>query len=746
MIDKNKQSIRQQAEALLHAKNTGLPKDLQSLSLEEIKKLVYELEVHQIQLEMQNEELQRTQDELSNTKKRYFDLYDMAPIGYCTIGEDGLIHEANLEVSKLLGMQRDKLIKRPITHFIYKDDQDIYYIYFNKLFISDEQQVCELRMIKKDATPFWVHLTSSLDTNSDDKSVIFLGIHDITELKKYESELKNIAYFDTLTGLPNRVLLADRLMQSMAQTQRHNNHLAVIFIDLDGFKDVNDSHGHDVGDQLLVKLAAKMREVLREEDTLARIGGDEFVAVLVDLADINSSMKMITRLLDSAAKKIQIDNLSVQVSASMGVAFYPQAEEIDAGQLLRQADQAMYEAKLAGKNQYHIFDTQQNEIIRERYEGIDRLRKALKQNEFVLQYQPKVNLHTGEVIGVEALIRWQHPQKGLISPLEFFPIIEGHSLSIEIGEWVIHKALSQIELWQEQGINIRISVNVCARQLLEDNFVERLKSIFAKHNTVKSSMLELEILETSKLEDLIQATHVIQQCRIFGLVFSVDDFGLGYSSLTFLKRIPIKYIKVEQNFVVNMLGNPEDLSILYGVVSLAKAFKRSVIAEGVETLEHGRVLIQLGCELGQGYAIARPMEGDELIVWFNTWEPDESWRNQQIMSIVQRNVFFATLEHHSWIAKVKAVLEDKNVDNTEPNDLQECYFTEWLLPSDKQYLTSGYEKVDLLHKKIHAFANQLLKQHSLGNKEEALEGLAEFDKQRDELIEELNKLRDKTDI
>jgi len=740
MIDKNKQSIRQKAQKVLYAKNTYLPKELQSLSLEEIQNLVYELEVHQIELEMQDAELQRIQRELSNTKKRYFDLYNMAPIGYCTIGEDGLIYEANLEVSKLLGVQRDKLLKRPITHFIYKDDQDIYYKYFKKLFISDDQQVCELRMIKKDATPFWVHLTSSLDTNSDDKSVMFLGIHDITKLKKYEQELKNIAYFDTLTGLPNRVLLADRLMQSMAQTQRHNKYLAVLFIDLDSFKEVNDNYGHDVGDQLLVKLTADMSEELREEDTLARIGGDEFVAVLADLADINSSLQMITRLLDSAAKKIQINNMFIQVSASIGVTFYPQFEDKDAGELLHQADQAMYEAKLAGKNQYYIFDVLQNNIIRERYEEIALLDKALKENQFEMRYQPKVNLRTGEIIGVEALLRWRHPQKGLISPSEFFPIIEGHSLSIEIGEWAIHKALLQIELWQKQGINICISVNVSSRQLLEDNFIERLKSILAQHSTVKSSMLELEILETSKLEDLLQATHVVHQCKIFGLVFSVDDFGLGYSSLTFVKRIPSKYIKVEQNFVVNMLGNPEDLSILYGVVSIAKAFKRSVIAEGVETLEHGRILIQLGCELGQGYAIARPMKGDELIVWLNTWEPDESWKNQQIMSTVQRNVFFATLEHYSWIAKVKAVLEDKNVDNIESDDLQECYFTEWLLPSDKQYLTSGYEKVDVLHKKIHAFANQLLQLHSLGYKEEALEGVAELDKQRDELIEGLNKI------
>lgn len=449
---------------------------------------------------------------------------------------------------------------------------------------------------------------------------------DITSLKEHQKQLEHLAHFDILTDLPNRAQLSEFLQHSMAQEQRREKNLAVIYLDLDGFKPINDRHGHKVGDQLLIILAASMRQTLRKGDLLARIGGDEFVAVLVDLDVVDSSEGTISRLLDAAAEIKQVGELQLQVSASLGVSFYPQEQEVDADQLLRQADQAMYQAKLAGKGRYHIFDAELDSSIRTQHENLERIFVALKQREFILFYQPKVNMRTGQVIGAEALIRWQHPEKGLLDPDSFLPVIEHHTQAmVSIGEWVMETALTQIEQWQVAGLDISVSVNIGALQLQQINFADRLRTILAAHPQVSPSHLEMEILETSALEDVVRIDKVINECKQLGVTFTLDDFGTGYSSLTYLRRLNARLIKIDQSFVRDMLENPDDLSIVEGVISLAEAFKREVIAEGVETVAHGAMLLHLGCELAQGYGIAKPMRSELFPEWCAHWRPDPSW-------------------------------------------------------------------------------------------------------------------------
>ncbi len=448
---------------------------------------------------------------------------------------------------------------------------------------------------------------------------------DISGIKAHQSQLEHIAHFDALTNLPNRVLLADRLQQAMAQAQRRRQQLAVVYLDLDGFKAVNDHHGHQTGDQMLITLAQRMKEVLREGDTLARMGGDEFVAVLIDLQDTSTCVPLLGRLLAAAAEPVQTSELSMQVSASLGVTLYPQAHDIDADQLLRQADQAMYQAKLAGKNRYHLFDAVQDSSMRVHHESLERIRVALAQDEFVLHYQPKVNMRSGKVIGAEALVRWQHPEKGLLTPAKFLPVIEESPLAVELGEWVINTALSQIEAWHDNGLDLTVSVNVGARQLQQGDFVAHLRAILTKHPQVSPMRLELEVLETSALADIAQVSLVIEECRQIGVKFALDDFGTGYSSLTYLKRLRVEILKIDQSFVRDMLDDPDNRAILEGVIGLAAAFKRQVIAEGVETVAHGTALLHLGCELAQGYGIARPMPADQMPAWAATWQPHASW-------------------------------------------------------------------------------------------------------------------------
>jgi diguanylate cyclase (GGDEF)-like protein len=448
---------------------------------------------------------------------------------------------------------------------------------------------------------------------------------EIIENAEHHEQLERMAHYDLLTNLPNRVLLADRLSQSMVQCQHRNQSLAVAFIDLDGFKAVNDRHSHNVGDELLVEVAQRMKEALREGDTLARIGGDEFIAIMIDLEKIEDSEPVLKRLLKAAAKSITLGDAVMKVSASIGVSLYPQ-DHVDADLLMRHADQAMYVAKQAGKNRYHFFDTTQDNAIKTQGQSIDDIRSALDRLEFVLHYQPKVNMHTSEVIGVEALIRWQHPVRGLVPPLDFLPAIEGHTVSLELGEWVIGTALSQINQWRSIGIHLPISVNISAYQLQQDNFITRLEGLLAAHSDVNPHDLELEILETSALSDISQVSATMNACHELGVRFALDDFGTGYSSLTYLRRLPAHMIKIDQSFVRNMLEDADDLAIIKGVVELAKAFHREVIAEGVETIEHGVALLKLGCELAQGYGIARPMPSGDIPEWISSWKADDSWQ------------------------------------------------------------------------------------------------------------------------
>jgi diguanylate cyclase (GGDEF)-like protein/PAS domain S-box-containing protein len=450
-------------------------------------------------------------------------------------------------------------------------------------------------------------------------------LNDITTQREHKSQLEYIAHYDTLTGLPNRVLFDDRLQRGMAQARRRSQQLALAYIDLDGFKAVNDRHGHQVGDQLLMTVAARMKTTLREGDTISRLGGDEFVAVLIDLPDAESCLLLTQRLLAAVAQPVLVAGCELKVSASIGLTLFPQPDDVDAEQLLRQADLAMYQAKLAGKNRYHVFDTAHDRSLRGRQEDLARIRQGMRAGEFGLAYQPKVNMRTGALVGVEALIRWAHPEQGELEPACFLPTVAEHPLAVELGHWVIEQALSQIAVWKREGRAWPVSVNISARHLQAPDFMIRLQSALARHPEVWPGSLELEVCETSALESITQMSRIVEACAAIGVSFALDDFGTGHSSLAYLKRLPAARLKIDQVFVRGMLEDAEDLAILRAILGLASAFRREVIAEGVETVEHGELLLQLGCEIAQGYGIARPMPAEQIPQWAATWSPPPSW-------------------------------------------------------------------------------------------------------------------------
>jgi len=449
---------------------------------------------------------------------------------------------------------------------------------------------------------------------------------DALSLADSYERLERMAFYDELTGLPNRALLSDRMRQSMAECRRRNgSRLAVCCLDLDGFKEINDRWGHAVGDRLLFEVALRLRRCTRDNDTVARLGGDEFVVLFSDLGDESDACEAVSRLIDFVGEPCSIGPARPKIALSVGVTLYPSgtAEEPDA--LLRQADQAMYEAKRNGRNRMHFFDLESERFLRERQTHYDRLVEALAQGEFRLHYQPKVDLRSGQPIGVEALLRWQHPQRGLLPPSDFLPVIESSELTLPVGEWIIHEALRQQQRWRAQGVNMRISVNLFALHLQRPDFVERLRDILQVYPDGEAGMLELEVVETTALEDLDEITARIRGCMELGVDFALDDFGTGYSSLTYLRELPARQVKIDRSFVRDMLDNENDRALVESIVGMAHTLGRQVVAEGVETLAHGVPLIRCGCDCAQGYGIARPMPPEELPGWLATWSMPPVW-------------------------------------------------------------------------------------------------------------------------
>jgi len=643
------------------------------------------------------------------------------------------IIEVNQAFSRITGYSREEVLgKKP---GLLKSDQNGDYVHA-EMWQSLQQQgqwSGELWNRRKNGEIYAELLTISALYDEQGNVSRYLGLFsDITAQKQHQKQLEYLAHYDALTSLPNRILLSERLHQAMKQAQRRDSLLAVAYLDLDGFKRINDSFGHDTGDQLLVDLSSRFVHTLREGDTIARIGGDEFAIAMMDLADRASCSGVLDRLLEVAAEPMVVNGHRLRVSASVGVTFFPQRDEVDADQLLRQADQAMYQAKQSGKNRYHVFDVEKDRSLRDQVDSLSRIRAALQNNEFTLYYQPKVNMRTGEVIGVEALIRWCHPERGLLAPFHFLPMIENQHLTIDVGDWVIEAALKQLEYWQAQGIDLAVSINVNGYHLQQPDFFEKLRDRLIAHPAVNPANLELEILETSALEDIAHVSKVIRACQDLGIGFALDDFGTGYSSLTYLKRLQTRLLKIDQSFVRDMLDDPDDLSILDGVLGLAKSFKKDVIAEGVETLEHGEMLLLMGCELGQGYAIARPMPADSVPEWLAGWQPDEKWQQCKPVHADDRLIVHAIVEHRAWVTHLAQYVRG---DHPIPPvlDVKSCRFGCWLTEFGDQCPSrqSEVEEITRLHNAIHQQGEQLIQCY--------LDG---FDKSMDALLASIRTLQE----
>ncbi|MCU0920395.1 MAG: EAL domain-containing protein [Burkholderiaceae bacterium] len=432
-----------------------------------------------------------------------------------------------------------------------------------------------------------------------------LVISDITEQRQQRDRLERQAHFDELTRLPNRARLMEMLAEAMTAADADGYLLTVCYLDLDRFKPVNDRFGHAAGDRLLVELAGRLRSALRSNevwsDAAGRLGGDEFV-LLLRATTMEESRLAVERVLRVVAQPYVIDpNVDpVQVTASMGATVYP-IDRSDADTLLRHADHAMYGAKQAGRNGYQFFDPENRRRNEERVMAIGRVQEALDKSEFTLYYQPKVDMRRGVVLGLEALVRWDHPQHGLIAPMQFLPLIENTGLSSRVGDWVLGQALEHLAMWRRAGHDISVSVNVSARHLQEPDFALRLSELLARYPDAPATALELEVLETAAHADIEATSALLARCRAIGVRFALDDFGTGYSTLTYLKQLPVDVLKIDRSFVHHMLDDAQDRAIVEGVIGLARTFQCVVVAEGVESPAQARTLLDMGCnDAGRG--------------------------------------------------------------------------------------------------------------------------------------------------
>lgn len=695
------------------------------------KKILHELQVHQVELEMQNEALRQSQMEIDDARVRYLDLFDLAPVSYCTVSMQGLVLQANLAAGALLGVYRRVLVNARISHYILDQDKDIYYLFSRRLFESGKPRSCELRMVKNDGMTFWTHLSATVAFDEDGMAELRIMLNDITKRKLAEDELriaaiafesqtgmivtdpnsvilrinkaftcmtgyseqevlgqtphlihsgqhkkdfyrimwcelketgfwqgeiwnrhKNgtidvewltisavtapngnvthyigtysniiqnleaakeihyLAYYDPLTKLPNRRLLQDRLSQALAVSTRNKVYGAILFLDLDHFKMINDTRGHDAGDQLLVAVAQRLHNIVREIDTLARLGGDEFVMLLedldVDLAVAATQVKQVSeKVLAVLAQPYLINDHEFYCTVSIGVSMYLGRETAE--ELLGYADLAMYEAKSAGRNGLRFFDATMQEVVTARAILEQDLRQALAKNQFKIYFQRQTN-HDSRIIGAEALLRWEHPERGLVLPMEFIPLAEETKLILPIGLWVLNSACAQLKIWEDipQARHLQLAVNVSMHQFHQASFVEQVCTVLEEH-AIQPDRLKLEITESLLINNIDDTLIKMKALKKIGIHFSMDDFGTGYSSLSVLKKLPINQLKIDQSFIRDIATDPDDVIIVQTIIAMANKLGMEVIAEGVETEEQRAFLELHGCTVIQGYLFGKPV-------------------------------------------------------------------------------------------------------------------------------------------
>ena len=549
------------------------------------------------------------EDVVKNNETRFESLIQNSTDVIGILEQDGTIRYQSPAVKHVLGYDQKQMEGTNCFDYIFNEDLEIAENLFSTI-LNNPRTTSKAEFRLKTADGKLIHCEANVINLVDDKNVngIVVNYRDITERKMYEQEIKHMACHDYLTGLPNRYMLEKRLSSEMEKSSSNKKKLAVFFIDLDRFKVINDSMGHSVGDLLLQEVAKRLKSSIREKDILFRQGGDEFIVILADV-DRKIASKVAERMLKALSNPFSINNYDIYTSSSIGISLFPEDGKT-VEQLIKHADFAMYQAKKNGCNSYHYFSSDKLDENMNPLKMEIELHKALERNQLSLHYQPKINLKTGKIIGVEALIRWNHPVWGMVSPGTFIPIAEESGLIIPLGEWALQAACIQTRLWKKKGFLTVVSVNLSPRQFTQTNLVNTIRKILGKTG-LEPHLLEIEITESMTI-DIGRTTSTLQQLKKLGVRISIDDFGTGFSSLNYLKQFPVDTLKIDQSFVRELHNNPNDETIVKTIISMAHNLNLNIVAEGIETIEQLVFLQKHLCDEGQGFFFSKPLPAEEL--------------------------------------------------------------------------------------------------------------------------------------
>lgn len=539
-------------------------------------------------------------------------IFDNADIGITWV-KDRHYLTVNNKLLDIFGYSREEFIGKS-TRLAYCNDEDFERVAEGYELLSKGKTFSiEILMPKKDGSTFWCNLTGRSTGSSDDSSVWLF--EDISKRKVVEEKLYTMANYDSLTSLANRNLFNIYLKDEIAKSHRQKRSFAIMFVDLDRFKQVNDSLGHDAGDEVLRQVALRMKNVLRESDIVARLSGDEFTIIIGDVSDTEGLVTVANNLLNELAKVFKYGDSEVYIGASIGISRYP-SDSKTLSDLMSFADSAMYVAKNSGRNTFRFYSEHIGGNA-EKFTALSQgLHKAVERDEFELHYQTKVKMETQEVIGCEALIRWNKPNQGLVSPFEFISVLEESGLMVQVGEWVIFEACRAIKKWEEVGVNVgKVAINLSGRQFGSGSLLRTVKQAL-EETGVLPEQLEFEITESLMMDDASQVVEILNSIQKLGIHIAIDDFGTGYSSLAYLKKFPIDILKIDRAFIKDITEDEDSAAIVDAIIAMAKQLNLKTVAEGIETKEQYALLANKGCEVGQGYLFSKPVSFDEMIKQF----------------------------------------------------------------------------------------------------------------------------------
>ena len=552
------------------------------------------------------------EEAVRRSEQMYRQIVDTAREGIWMLDAEGLTTFANARMAEILGYAAEEIIGKSVFDLMAPEGREEMErrIAGRRAGVSEQY---DFPFLRKDGQTVWTIVSASPTYDADGRySGSFGMLTDISERKEQEDLVRWQAYHDSLTQLPNRALFEDRLGQILVMSKRQGGHVAVLFLDLDRFKQVNDGLGHDVGDRLLKVVGARLQECLRAEDTIARMGGDEFTVLLPSIDHPEAAAKVAQKLLDALAKPVEIGDHEFFVSGSIGISLFPEDGQ-DTQTLLKHADVAMYRAKEQGGNGYYLFTQAMNKSALEHLIMENSLRKAITREEFHLVYQPQIDLDTGEITAAEALCRWRHPDLGVIQPAHFIPLAEETGIILGVGEWVLNDACRQAAAWVADGHPLRVSVNISARQFAQPGLIDLIASTLTRHD-LDPKWLDIELTESAIMKCPETAVGLLNELRGLGVRLSLDDFGTGYSSLSYLRQFPFDTLKIDRSFVAGLVEDAVDAALVRAMVDLARALRLDVVCEGVETDEQCRALQDLGCALMQGYLFSAPITADRIPV------------------------------------------------------------------------------------------------------------------------------------